>query len=49
MGQMSITKAKKCAKPLYGENIMHRFDTETEYLKKVQEWGAKPNSVFDML
>lgn len=30
-GQMSKTAAKKHETPLYGFNIMHRFDTEEAY------------------
>lgn len=36
-GQMSKTAAKKEEKPLYGDNTMIGFDTESEYKAKLSE------------
>lgn len=37
MGQMSKTAAKKHENAIHGDNVMHRFDTEAEYLKRGEE------------
>lgn len=45
MGQMSATAANKCARPIYGSNTMHSFETESEYLKRIGELKAAGESV----
>jgi hypothetical protein len=37
MGQMSKTAAKRYEKPLYGENVMLRFETREAYNKGIEE------------
>jgi hypothetical protein len=32
----TVKDAKKAESPLYGENIMHKFDTEEEYNKEIK-------------
>ena len=39
-GQMSKTAAKRAEKSLYGVNLMHRFETEAEYVARL-EWLRK--------
>ncbi len=34
-GQMTATAAKRCEKSVYGDNRMHSFDTEAEYLAQI--------------
>jgi len=36
-GQMSKTAAKRYEKPLYGDNVMHRFDAEADYKARLDE------------
>jgi hypothetical protein len=36
-GQMSKAAARRSENPLYGENIMHSFETESAYLARIQE------------
>jgi len=36
-GQLTKNDARKNEKSLYGENIMHPFDTEEDYKKKISE------------
>lgn len=46
MGQMSKTAAMKWEKGiLYGSNMMLRFETETEYLKKLKELKSEGKDV----
>jgi len=40
-GQISVTKAKKYEKPLYGHNVMHRFASEQEYNARIAELRDK--------
>jgi len=36
-GQMSISAARKLEQALYGDNVMLKFDTETDYQAKLNE------------
>lgn len=44
-GQLSKTAAKKKESSLYGDNVMLRFDTESEYRAKLTELKNKGESV----
>lgn len=35
MGQLSKAAAKRYEAPLYGDNVMHRFDSEADYNKRL--------------
>jgi hypothetical protein len=45
LGQLSKTAARKYERPLYGENIMHSFDTESAYQARLDELRAAGESV----
>ena len=40
MGQMSKTEAKKHEKPLYGFNVMHRYENEGDYKDALENFKA---------
>ncbi len=43
-GQLSITAARKHEHAIYGTNIMHRFDSQADYLARIEQLrkeGAK--------
>lgn len=44
-GQLSKTAAKRMEKPLAGYNTMHGYDTEAEYMAKIDELRAAGHSV----
>jgi hypothetical protein len=36
-GNISVAEAKRYEQPLYGTNYMHRFSSEEEYNRKIEE------------
>jgi hypothetical protein len=44
-GQMTKTQAKSYEKPIYGDNIMHGFSTELEYLKEIKRLKDEGNKI----
>jgi hypothetical protein len=36
-GQMSKTAAKRCERPLYGDNVMKRYETEADYKAALED------------
>jgi len=45
MGQLSKTAAKDHAKALYGDNTMLRFETEAEYMAKLDDLRKNGESI----
>ena len=35
-GQISLKQAARFERPVYGENTMHKFDSEADYLARLQ-------------
>ena len=46
-GQMSKKDAKAYEHPLYGDNVMHVFETETEYLAELYDLRRRGNKVIE--
>lgn len=46
-GQLSRAEAKKKESALYGDNVMHRFATESQYLSKLSELKKKRERVHE--
>lgn len=44
-GQMSKTAAARHTRPIYGDNLMHRFDTEDAYKARLTELRQKGERV----
>jgi hypothetical protein len=45
-GQMTKSNAKARGRALYGENIMHQFDTKEAYLARLDDLFDKGESVY---
>jgi hypothetical protein len=43
LGRISMREAKALERPLYGTNIITRFETEAEYLAECERLGIKEN------
>ncbi len=41
-GRITVAAAKRMEEPLYGNNYMHKFDTEVGYLAAIKMWKARP-------
>jgi len=41
-GNMTVNEARQYESPLYGHNIMHRFDNEAAYKARCIELKVKP-------
>ncbi len=39
MGNVTVEKAKRAVNPIHGYNLIHRFDTEKEYMDKCNKLG----------
>lgn len=44
-GQLSATKAKDHGRAIYGENVMHGFDSEAAYMARIEALRAKGERV----